>query len=384
MKILIITTRFYPHVGGVEEVVSNIAKNLNTDSNEVSVLSSLDQRVGLRDFGKILKISQEEEQISTYKNKRIWLNLPGSVAGLLLFPARFFLSLVELFSYTLKFDPSVINYHFPDDSSVYVDLLTSVLKTPLVVNIHGNDLHIYSQKRLHRFFIGRLLKRAKTIIVNSSYMKSEFIKRYPKYTDKIKIIPNGLNVEAYEKAEKKAFIGDPYVFYVGRIVEKKGVDLLVKAFYKLKNSNLKLVIEGKGEELPKIKNMVKGLGLEKDIIFTNGEMLRKEKIETMKSALFGVVPSRVEPFGIVALEFMAAGTPFVASKTGGLNDLLRDGETCLFFENGNIDDLADKMELMLSDHLLRERLIASSQSEVQNYQWGTISSRYLNCFDELL
>ncbi len=383
MKILIITTRFYPHIGGVEEVVSNIAKNLSKD-NDVRVLSSLDAHTGLSKIDKILKISLPEKNFGNYKNKRIWINIPHSVLGVIIFPTRFLLALIELFSYVIKFKPDVINYHFPDDSSVYVSLLCSILKTPLVVNIHGNDLHIFSKKPIHKLFIRNLLNCAAKIIVNSAYMKSEFEKSYPSLAAKVKIIPNGLNVDLYSKSTSKPYINDPYIFYVGRIVEKKGVDLLVKAFYKLKDLGLKLIIEGTGEELDKIKDTAKKLGIEQQVIFTNGKLSTDEKISTMRNALFGVIPSRIEPFGIVALEFMATETPFIASKTGGLNDLLKDGETCLFFENGNIDDLASKMESMLNDRSLRESLSKNGKNEVQKYKWESISDKYLSCFNEIL
>jgi glycogen(starch) synthase len=383
VKILIITTRFYPHIGGVEEVVANVARNLSRD-NEVKVLSSLDNRTGFSNMPKILRITLPEESFDTYSNKKIWMNLPGSFFGWILFPARFFLALIELFSYVQKFKPDVINYHFPDDSSIYIDLLTSVIRTPVVVNIHGNDLQKYSQKKLHKHFIRPLLNRSAKIIVNSSYMKAEFLKSFPNLTEKIKIIPNGLNLDLYKNAKAKKYVNEEYIFYVGRLVEKKGVDLLVKAFYKMGNSNLKMMIEGKGEELTKIKQMVKGLGIDPQFIFTEGTLSASEKIAAMKGALFGVIPSRIEPFGIVALEYMAAEIPFVASKTGGLNDLLRDNETCLFFENGNFDDLSRKMELMLSDKELRDKLSTNGKIEVKNYRWEAISNRYYSCFEEVI
>ncbi len=389
MKILIITTRFYPHIGGVEEVVANLARNLSA-SNEVKVLSSLDSRLGfspirvLANLDKILQIQTSEEPFETYSNKKIWINLPGSILGWILFPARFFLALVEMFSYIQKFKPDVINYHFPDDSSVYVDLVTSIMRTPMIVNIHGNDLHKYSKKRIHKYFIARLLRRAKKIVVNSSYMKSEFLKSFPNYSEKIKIIPNGLNVEMYENVKAKDYAGVPYIFFIGRLVEKKGVDVLIKAFYKMQNSNLKLMIEGKGEELEKIKNMVKTMGIDPQFIFTEGTLSQEEKIASMKGSLFGVIPSRIEPFGIVALEYMAAGIPFVSSKTGGLSDMLVDNETTLFFENGNFEDLSSKMELMLSHSELREKLSDNGKKEVQKYRWEAISKKYLDCYNETL
>jgi 1,4-alpha-glucan branching enzyme len=214
-------------------------------------------------------------------------------------------------------------------------------------------------------------------------MRSEFEKSYPDLVEKVKIIPNGLNVELYSKSLSKSYIDDPYIFYVGRIVGKKGVDLLVKAFSKLNKPDLKLIIEGSGEELENVKNIAKKLGIDRKVIFTNGKLSTEEKISAMKGAIFGVIPSRIEPFGIVSLEFMATGTPFIASKTGGLSDLLKDNETCLFFENGNIEDLASKMEILLSDSGLRKNLSENGRNEVQSYKWESISDKYYNCFTEI-
>lgn len=382
MKILIITTRFHPHIGGVEEVVANISENMGKE-NDVRVLSSLDTRAGLSDIPSVFRVSTPEEKIENYKNIRIWMNLPGSILGLLLFPVRFLLSISKLFTYTSNFNPDVINYHFPDDSVIYVDLLTSFKKIPLVVNIHGNDLQKYAKKEFHKIFIRRLLNRSSKIIVNSSYMRDELLKNYPRLAVKVKIIPNGLNVDQIENIPAKNYLNEPYIFYVGRIVEKKGVDVLIKAFYKMSNSNLKLIVEGKGEDLEKNMALAKKYGIDPQIIFTEGKLSTEEKIGAMKGALFGVIPSRIEPFGIVALEFMAAGTPVVVSETGGLKDMLRDKDTCLFFENGNVDALAHKMELMLSDQELREKLSENGIKEIQNYKWDSISNRYLSCFHKL-
>lgn len=383
MRILIITTRFFPHVGGVEEVVSNIAKILSKD-NVVSILSSLDINTGLSFFKRLTKISVEERTFETYKNKRIWINLPSSIVGILIFPARFILALIEVIFYVSKFKPDVINYHFPDDSVVYVDLLSSVIRVPIVVNIHGNDLHIFSKKAIHKFFINRLLKRASLIVVNSAYMKAEFLDSFPHLSNKLRIIPNGLDVDLYKQSKvgKKYAANGPYIFYVGRLVEKKGVDILIRAFYKLRDEKINLVIEGKGEELSKIKELVRGLDLTDKVKFTDGKLTQEEKIEAMKGAIFGVIPSRVEPFGIVALEFLAAGTPIIASKTGGLENLLKDQSTCLFFENGNIGDLASKMKGIMEKENLRKTLKEEGQKEVENYRWEVITQKYLNTYKE--
>src|SRR3990167_4211417 len=375
MKLLLVSSAFYPKVGGVEKVVEDLAENLSF-RHDVCVLSSITEL----DKKNIFRVSSRIEDYKTFKLKRIWMNYPRNFVGAVVFPGRLFLSLVSLIFFARKFKPDLINLHFPDDVSLYMWVMTLFSKCPLIVNIHGNDLHVFSKKLGYKYFINGLVSKSKKVVVNSQYMKNEFDRRYPRYSRKVEIIANGLDVDAIKKVNPKTYFSEPYIFYVGRIVHKKGVDILLKAFKKADFKGCKLVIEGQGELLNNMEKLSEDLGLNQSVVFSKGTMSQSDKFAYMKGAVLGVMPSRIEPFGIVALEFMAAGTPLVASETGGLKYILRNKETCLFFDNKNADDLSRKMKEMFSDAKLRARLSKRGLEEASKYDNRKVAKMYENLF----
>lgn len=395
MKILFVTTRFYPHVGGVEEVVENISSNLG-DKHEVVVLSSINE------WKNPLTTSTETEDYKGIKVKRVWMNLPGyfsgkfekdknanslslrTVVSFLAFPYRLVSGVYKMNKFIKEFNPDVINLHFPDDAAIYFYLATIFIKKSIVTNIHGNDLQVISNIWPYSFFTRMIIKKSSKIVVNSEYMSNEFGTKYPHFLDKVLIIPNGLDINFPKSISPSRFFDTEYIFYVGRIVNKKGVDIMLKAFAKAGISNLKLLVEGKGELLSDMKSLAQNLGIQDKVSFTNGKLSKEDKYAYMKGSLFGIIPSRIEPFGIVALEFLASGTPLVASHTGGLVTILKDGETALFFENGNVEDLADKIHTLSSEQSLRDKLSQNGIIEATNYGWGNISQKYSNLFTEVI
>ena len=141
MKLLLVSSAFYPKVGGVEKVVEDLAENLSF-RHDVCVLSSITEL----DKKNIFRVSSRIEDYKTFKLKRIWMNYPRNFVGAVVFPGRLFLSLVSLIFFARKFKPDLINLHFPDDVSLYMWVMTLFSKCPLIVNIHGNDLHVFSKQ----------------------------------------------------------------------------------------------------------------------------------------------------------------------------------------------------------------------------------------------
>ena len=129
MRILILTTRFHPHIGGVENVVENLAE-IWAKNNKVSVLTSK------RSQG-ILDIDDAEIPYQQYKLKRIWMALPRSIGGVIVFPLRVVLSIICLNKYIKEFRPEVLNIHFLDDISFYAWFAIFLNKNlKVIVNIH--------------------------------------------------------------------------------------------------------------------------------------------------------------------------------------------------------------------------------------------------------
>ena len=391
MRILIISTRFLPHIGGVEDVVEKLAKSL-APKNELKVITSLnlDDLVNKkRPNSKVTKLLwkmflgfkvADKENVG-YEVDRFWLNLPRSLMGFLSFPYRFIFSALAFIREVKKFKPEVINYHFPDDSSIYVFIMILFVKKPLVLNIHGNDLHFYSNRFPYSFLIEKLVNRADRIIVNSEYMKKEFRKRFLGKSRKIVIVPNSVDVEVIQKIKPRPYFSEDYVFFVGRMVDKKAVDVLLKAFSVIEDKTIKLLLEGSGVLLNQNIQLANDLGLNERVVFTKGTLNYTEKTAYMKAATIGVIPSRIEPFGIVALEMLAGGIPIVASETGGLKSILKEGKTALFFQNEKFKSLAKRIDVLLNDDNLKNKLVTNGLKEVQKYKLKNVTKRYMEVYN---
>ncbi|PIR42853.1 hypothetical protein CO058_02295 [candidate division WWE3 bacterium CG_4_9_14_0_2_um_filter_35_11] len=378
MKILLLSSRFFPHVGGVEKVIESLAKKLSKN-NDITVLSSLDET-----SKNILKIETEIINKDSYRLKRIWMNVPRSFSGFLIFPFRFVRGIFGLVRFLKSEKPDVINFHFLDDVSLYLWASRFFYKTPLVVNIHGNDLHVFSKNLFYSFFISSLLNGSDKIIVNSKYMMNDLLNFFKLDSSKIEIIPNGIDLKYIEGIKPKKYIKEDYIFYVGRFVRKKGVDILIRAFSEIKSKDLKLVIEGKGEELNSIKSLISDIKLSDRAILAGGNLSDEEKFSYMKGALAAVIPSRIEPFGIVALEYLSSGVPLIASKTGGLVDLLEDKKNCLFFNNEDINDLTSKIDTLIDNKNLQEKLSGNGLELAREYTWDEVSDKYLKLYKSVL
>lgn len=159
-------------------------------------------------------------------------------------------------------------------------------------------------------------------------------------------------------------IGGLSILYLGRVVPEKGVDLLLRAAGRLLGDwpTLRIDIVGpaSGDENPtyqeRLKDMVDGLALGGHVHFV-GTVDEESKWELLARADVVALPSRwQEPAGIVAIEASASGTPVVAARIGGLPEFVREGETGLLFRPEDSDDLAHKIDALLSDPALRRRL----------------------------
>jgi len=103
----------------------------------------------------------------------------------------------------------------------------------------------------------------------------------------------------------------------------------------------------------------------------------------MKEADIVVIPSLIEPFGLVALEAMAIGKPIIATKVGGLKSILEDGKTALLVEPADSNHLAKSITDLLKNATLRRRLSDNSRKAVIRYSWNTIADKYLEVYRDI-
>lgn len=153
------------------------------------------------------------------------------------------------------------------------------------------------------------------------------------------------------------------ILYVGQVIRGKGVDLLLKAFKKIK-LNAKMTIVGSGNHLDECVALAKQLGISDRVKFC-GWVNHTELNQYYEAAQIVAVPSRwPEPFGMVGIEAMARGRPVVAFDTGGIGDWLQDGVTGLLCEPGNTDSMAIQMQRLLIDEDARAAMSEQARRRV--------------------
>lgn len=167
----------------------------------------------------------------------------------------------------------------------------------------------------------------------------------------------------------------PLIGYFGRLKKYKSIDHLLRAFaiVKEKIPNIKLVIIGDGDYRKTLENITKDIGINESVQFT-GYVDENEKVKLLQKVWYMVNTSSKEGWGLTVIESNACGTTVIGSDVPGLRDAIKDGETGLLYEYGNITQLADKILLLSMDQSLRDQLSKNAYSWAQTFDWDAVAS----------
>ncbi len=251
----------------------------------------------------------------------------------------------------------------------------------------------------------RLMQEADRIVASTQAELAQFQWLYHAGTEKVVVIPPGVDTSRFypiAKDEAREFIGIPLdrkmVLFVGRIEAIKGVEVLLEAFGKL--SRLPFIPQGSAclaliggdadvsnermdAEMARLQALPIVAELGRSIRF-----LGKRDQDTLpyyySASDVVVVPSEYESFGLVALEAMACGTPVVASETGGLAFLIRDGETGFHVPAGNPDALVERIKQLLEDRELRKKLGRQASNYARSFDWSLVADQILELYSTLV
>ncbi len=170
---------------------------------------------------------------------------------------------------------------------------------------------------------------------------------------------------------------------MGRLVSDKGCDLLFQALERLQREDLypSVSIIGDGPERKPLERLASAMGLSKHVEFL-GTVIEGRGREIARHKIM-VIPSRWnEPFGLVALEGIAAGCAIVASARGGLPEAI--GPCGLLFSNGDVNELIVQLKRLILDDELRRELVANAQAHLREFDPNVVANRYLQFFEEIL
>lgn len=252
-----------------------------------------------------------------------------------------------------------------------------------------------------RLAVEKLVLETADRIVATSPQEKEHMRSLVSSLGSIDIIPCGTDVEHFASVDRAAArqeLGiapdEKMILYVGRFDPRKGIETLVRAVDRscLKHTGkLKLFIGGgsrpgqsDGNERDRIEEIVAELGMT-EMTFFPGRLSREQLPTYYAAADVSVVPSHYEPFGLVTIEAMAAGTPVVGSDVGGLQFTVVHGETGLLCPPKDDRAFAEAIDRILTDPEWRDQLGQAAQERVRTtFSWNGVASQLSRLYSQLL
>jgi glycosyltransferase involved in cell wall biosynthesis len=229
----------------------------------------------------------------------------------------------------------------------------------------------------------REIARAGTPIIAVSRWIADGMVKLGADPRRLRVIPNGVDSGVFPYRGGDGRQPDEILF-VGRLDYEKGVDVLLRAMARLGSEPaVCLRIVGEGEQAGRLRELMRDLGLGGRVEFC-GRLYGADLVAAYHRAAVCVLPSRAEPFGLVMLEAMACGTPFIGSAAGGIAEVVRSEQTGLLVPPGDPDALAAAIARLLGDRQLARRLAEQARCMVEReYPWREIAARTRGVYDEL-
>lgn len=367
-NIILFTNSYSPVLGGIQTVTSQLANGLKKD---------YDVRVITNKYPKDLK---KKELVNGIHVNRFYLgdfyayiDSPKVILMRLISVFIFIINIIKLSLLFHKETPNVVNVHFPLYQIKYVLFLKRFFNFKIITSFHGHDVLRWLESSIKSSIYKdqvKLIANSDEVIACSNYLARSVETIYNLKGQTVKTVYNGTDLVKPYKNE--ALYNSSYIFTFGRLEYHKGFDLIIKAFSKIKQDNMQLIIAGSGSSENDLKALVIHLNLQNQVKFI-GRIGKLEIDSYTQNAICNVIPSRREPFGIVVLEAIASGRPVLATNVGGIPEILKK-EFGILVEP-TVEDMATGLKEILEDFKSPSKEIVDNYVErfsveniVENYK----------------
>jgi N-acetyl-alpha-D-glucosaminyl L-malate synthase BshA len=290
-----------------------------------------------------------------------------------------------------KLDLLHVHYAIPHATSAWIarEMLGDRHPLKIVTTLHGTDITLVGQERSY-FDITRFsIQKSDGITAVSDYLKRETVDRFNVAADGIEVIHNfvepGLYDRAAYKCHKDAFLppGEMLVMHVSNFRPVKRIADVVRIFARIhKQVPSKLVFVGDGPERPVATAEADALGITDRVIFLGKQ---DSVAELLACADLLLLPSASESFGLVALEAMASGVPVVASRAGGVPEVVEDGVTGHLGEVGDVEAMADAgIDILSNDQKWVRMSVAARKIATERFGSNVIVPQYERYYERVL
>ncbi len=383
MKILHLTWEYPPRIiGGISRHIFYLSQELADLGNEVYIITL--------DFPN----TPLEEHLNNVHIYRVKVE----------FPSYDFLTWVYAFNHFFEKKVAMLSQsydiiHIHDWLVALAGIsLKYFLKKPLLLTLHSIEKgRVGSISSPVSLVIDSIewwaTYEAKKIITTTNFMKQEIISHFKVPDNKIEIIFNGIKVEDFDinvdKIEVKRRLGFSenckIVLFIGRITEQKGIKYLIEAapLVLKNNNNVRFVIIGDGWQINEIKQRINDLNLGWAFRLT-GHIDDHNLKQILKSSDVLVAPSIYEPFGIVALEGMAAGIPVIVSDIGGFREIVENNVDGLRINPFNVHELASAILSIINNENFATYLVNNAKNKVLKFSWKEVARKTLEVYKSVL
>ena len=276
----------------------------------------------------------------------------------------------------------VICSHWMMPAGLVGAALSRCMGKPHVVVEHSGALHLLASAWWGRWLAKFIVKGTERVVLVSEDLRRKIVLLCPEAAVKTAVTPMGVNAGRVDPERNNcewtlASPTERTVLFLGRLEPIKGTDLLLTAMREIKET--RLIVAGDGPERRPLERLARQFELNVQFAgrvnaITRDELIRSSDIVVIPSR--AIDGSRTEGMPLICLEAMAAGRAVVVSRTGGLPEIIRDGENGLLFGTDDAGSLAECLKRLVADEALRARLGENARHTAAGYAWPGIIERY--------
>ena len=368
LNILIVTGIFPPDIGGPARFVPHIADELQKKGMHCQIVTLSEQETcNGNDSPAVYRIKRHQNLIKRFLQV-VWVIFRRArTADVLLVNGLYFENAVATL---LAGRPSILK--IVGDAVWEQATRKGWTSDSLLEFQNRNEWKIDLLRALRRI----ALNRAKYVVVPSRFTKN-LVNGWVKKPISIEVIYNAVqslsDFPVYHCPSKPK--SSWRLITVSRLIHLKRIDQLIWVVGKLPNTTL--VVVGDGPELSFLKDVAREYGVKEKVEFT-GPLAPRDVVSEMTASNIFVLNSMEENFPHVILEAMAAGLPVVATRVGGVPEVVVDGKNGLLIQPDRPNELKIRIDELMNDSALRERLALAGRETIKNYSWETLTDRFLN------
>jgi len=372
VKALLLTREYPPHIyGGAGVVVDQLSRAL-----------SRRMAVEVRCFGERPGAGDDKIVVRGYTP---WTRLAANADGPRFAPALETLS-IGLAMARDAVDADVAHAHtwYADMAGVWIRLLHRI---PLIVTLHSMEpLRPWKADQLGSGYLlstwieKTAVESADRVIAVSRQMREDILRHFTVDPDKVVVIHNGIDPERFRRTERRDVlerygVRPPYVLFVGRITDQKGIFHLLEAAPRLP-AGVQVVLCASAPDTPEIEERLRrAVSQHPNVVWINAMIAVEEVVQLYSHAAAFACPSVYEPFGLINLEAMACETPVVASAVGGILEVVEDGVTGVLVPPARPDELAAALRRVLDDPARARAMGRAGRQRVEErFSWASVAA----------